>query len=129
MHYKLLGFSESDSVRHFAFQRVLCNGTASEKYTVTADVALARKFRITLQELPSLCARLLEARPEDSPSGTILLTDADLCVHAAANLVTAQQDAAKRVLKSRRGVIAAAARTHKNVALQYSTAASSQGKP
>jgi hypothetical protein len=115
VHYKLLGFSQSDSVRHFVFQRVLGNGTASEEYTVTADVALARKFHITLQELPSICARLLEARPENSPSETILLTDADLSLHAAANLAAAQHDAAKRV--SRRSAIAAAARTQNNVAL------------
>jgi hypothetical protein len=118
LHYTLLGFWQSDSVRNFAFQKVLGNGTASEKYTVIADVALARKFRITLQELPSLCARLLEARPEDSPSGMILITDADLCVHAAANLAIAQEDAAKRGLRSRRGAIAVAARTQKHLALQ-----------
>ena len=118
MHYTLLGFWQSDSVRNFAFQKVLGNGSASEKYTVTADVALARKFRITLQELPSLCARLLEARPEDAPSGTIMLTDVDLSVLAATNLATAQQEEAKRVLKSRRGAIAVAARTRKHRALQ-----------
>lgn len=118
MHYKLLGFSQTDSVRRFVFQRVLGNGTASAEYTLIANVALARKFRVTLQELPSLCARLLEARPEDSPSGTIWLTDTDLSVHAAANLAAARQGAAKRALQSRRAAIAAAARSQNNVAPQ-----------
>lgn len=102
MHYKLLGFSQNDSVRRFVFQRVLGYGTSSGEYTVIADVALARTFGITLQELPSLCSRLLEERPESPPSGTILLTDADLSVHAAANLSAAQQGGAKGVLRSRR---------------------------
>ena len=123
MHYKILGFSQSDSVRRYVFQRVLGNGTASAEYTVIADVALARKFRITLQELPSLCVRLLEARPEDSPSGTILLTDAEFSLHAAANLTTAQEDAAKRALQSRRRAIAAVARTQSNAAPQDTIAA------
>jgi len=108
MHYKLLRFSQNDSTRRFVFQRVLGNRTASEQYTVIADVALARTFHISLQELPSLCSRLLEAGPEDSGSGTILLTDADLRAQAAANLSAAQEAEAKRVLRSQRGAIAAA---------------------
>ena len=110
MHFKLLGFSQHETVRHFVFQRVLAYGTAAAEYTVIADVALARTLHITLQELPSLCSRLLEARPEDSPSETILVTDADLKEHAAANLSAAQEDEAKRALRSRRSQIAAAAR-------------------
>jgi hypothetical protein len=121
MHYKLLGFSQNESVRRFVFQRVLGNGTSSAEYTVIADVALARTFRITLQELPSLCARLLEARPEDSPSETILLTDADLRVHAAANLSASQQDAAKRALRARRGAIAADPKTENTDTPAHST--------
>jgi len=108
MHYKLLRFSQNDSTRRFVFQRVLGNRTAAEQYTVIADVALARTFHIPLQELPSLCSRLLEAGPEDSGSGTILLTDADLRAQAAANLSAAQEAEAKRVLRSQRGAIAAA---------------------
>lgn len=116
MHYKLLGFSQNDSVRSYQFERILGNGATSAAFTVFADVALARKFRITLQELPSLCARLLESRAEDHPAGDLVLTDADLEVHAAANLSAAQEDQARRALRSRRGALAAAARTDKNVA-------------
>ena len=123
MHFKLLGFSQSDSVRRFVFHRVLGNGTPSTEYIVVADVALARKFHIRLQELPSLCSRLLEAGPEGSPSATILLTDEELSIHAASNLAAAQQDAAKRALQSRRGAFAAAAKTQNNVAPQYTVVA------
>jgi hypothetical protein len=120
MHYKLLGFSQHDCVRHFVFQRVLGCGTAAAEYTVAADVALARTFGISLQELPSLCSRLLEARPEDSPSDTISVTDADLKEHAAANLAAAQEREAKRAVGSRQGVIAAPGRIEDNVTSQHS---------
>lgn len=120
MHYKLLGFSHTDSVRHFVFQRVFGYGMASAEYTMIADVALARTFGITMQELPSLCSRLLEARPEDLPSATILLTDTDLRIHAAANLSAAQQDKAKRGRRSRQGAIAVEGGTEDNVTPQHS---------
>lgn len=119
MHYRLLGFSQNESVRRFVFQRVLGIGTLSAEYTVIADIALARTFRVTLQELPSVCSRLLEARPEDSPSGSIFLTDADLRVYAAATLSAAQQENARRALRSR-GAIATAERTEDNVTSQTS---------
>ena len=113
MHYKLLGFSQRDSARYFAFERTQ-QGSASAAFTVVADLALARKFRIPLQDLPSLCSRLLEAGPADAPEASLVLTDADLQVHAAANLAAASVDQAKRELRSRRGALAAAARTAKN---------------
>jgi hypothetical protein len=116
MHYKLIGFSQNDSVRRYQFERILGNGATSAAFGVFADVAVARKLRITLQELPSLCARLLESRAEDQPAGDVFLTDADLQVHAAANLSVAKQEQAKRALRSRRGALAAAARTDKNTA-------------
>ena len=114
MHYKLLGFSQHDSVRRFAFERVLGNGASSAAFTVVADLALARKFLITVQELPSLCSRLLESQSEDAPGGTVVLTNADLEVHAAANLAVSRQEEAKRLLRSRRGALAAAGRKDQN---------------
>lgn len=123
MHYKLLGFSQSGSVRRFRFDRIVGDGTPSAAFTVLADITLVRKFQITLQELPSLCARILESRSDDQPAGTIVLTDADLQVQAAANLATAREDEAKRLLRSRRGALAAAARTEKNDELAHSALA------
>jgi hypothetical protein len=119
MHYKLLGFSQHNSVRHFVFQRVVGYGTTAAEYTVIADVALARTLGITLQELPSLCSRLLEARPEDSPSETILLTDANLRVHAA-NLSAAQKDEVKGAHRSRRVAVTAETRAEDNFTPQDS---------
>lgn len=113
MHYKLVGFSQQECLRQFRFERA-GTGVAHAPITVLADLTLVRKFEISLQELPSLCARFLEARPVDEPSGTLTLTDAELSLHAAANRSAALEDRAKRDLRSRRGVLAAAARTRKN---------------
>lgn len=111
MHYKLIGFSQHDSVRSFMFEEVQGNGASSAAFTVVADLAAARKFRITLQELPALCSRLLASRADDQPAGIIILTDEDLKVHAAANVASAREEETKRLLRSRRAALAAAART------------------
>lgn len=114
MHYKLLGFSQKGSVRHFAFERVGM-GIVSAVFTVAADIVTARRFKLALQDLPSLCSRLLETGGDDQPSGSLVLTEADMSVKAASNRVVAQEDEAKRALRSRRGALAAAARTDKNL--------------
>jgi hypothetical protein len=129
MHYKLVGFSQDDSVRRYAFERILRDGTSAAAFTVVANVALARKLRITLQELPSLCSRLLESGGDDQPAGTVFLTDADLEVHAAANRSVAQQDEAKRALRSRRNSLAAAAKNEKNQGIRQPAIASDQVTP
>ena len=110
MHYKLLGFTQSDSARRYVFERV---GTeiVPAAFTVVVDLALARQFRISLQELPSACSRLLESGSDDQPGATVFLTDSHLTVHAAANLAAAQQEAAKRALRSHRGALAHAQRS------------------
>ena len=69
-----LGFRRTILSGVLCFKECSDTGTASTEYTMIADVALARTFGITLQELPS-CSRLLEARPEDLPSATILNTE------------------------------------------------------
>ena len=84
---------------------------ASAAFTVVADVALARKFRITLQQLPSLCSRILESRSDDQPAGTIVLTHADLEAQAAANLSAAREDEAKRARRSHNSALARASKT------------------
>lgn len=113
MHYKLVGFQQSDSIRRFLFERT-GDRTATGTFTVVADLALARKFDIALQELPSLCSRLLESGADDRPAGTMFLGDAELTVHAATKLAAAKEDQAKRALRSHRSALASAIRTEKN---------------
>jgi hypothetical protein len=117
MHYKLLGFSDTDSVRRFVFERT-GHGTVTAVFAVMADLALARKFHIALQELPSLCSRLLESAPDDQPTGTVFLTEAVLALQAAANRAAAEEVQAKRALRSRRGALKEAAGTDNNDSTQ-----------
>lgn len=93
MHYKLLGFSHTGTVRQFLFERVAI-GVAPVRFTVLADVMIARKFNLSLQQLPSMCARFLEAAAEDQPAATLLLTEADMSISAAENVPAAADHAA-----------------------------------
>lgn len=110
MHYKLLGFSQSGSVRRFSFQRVGI-GLTPTAFIVLADLILARKFNLTLQELPSFCSRILEAGDEDRPAEIVVFTEAQMHFYAAEKTADAEKDADKRAGRSRRAALAAAART------------------
>ena len=112
MLYKLLGFSQKGTVRRYAFQRVGIDARP-EVFAVDADMALARKYNVGLQELPGLCSRLLIATGEDGPSGPLSLTEAHLGVCAAANAAIAAEVAANKELRSRRGALANAAKKEK----------------
>ena len=110
MHYKLLGFSENGAVRRFIFKKA--GDPTDPPYTVIADVALARKFNVPLQDLPSICARLLEAAGESPETRTLIVTDADLTVCAAANSAVAKEIADKKAIRSNRSRMAAVAANH-----------------
>lgn len=84
MHYKLLGFSDKDSVRTFSFHRIGAPGTDPVAFSVVADIRLARGYDVPLQQLPSLCSRLLEGTSENGPAGVLTLGAADLSLCAAA---------------------------------------------
>jgi hypothetical protein len=114
LYYKLVGFAHRGSVRQFFFERV-ANSVVPVRFTVLADVGMARKFNLSLQQLPSICARLLEGTGEDRPAGTLFLSEADMSVSAAENAAAAAEDAARRAMRSQRGALAAASRTHKRV--------------
>ena len=104
MQYKLLGFSEIGAVRRFVFKKA--GDPNDPPYMVIADVALARKFNVPLQDLPSLCARLLEAGGDSPEPRTLFVTDADLTVCAEANSAVAKEIADKKALRSNRSRMA-----------------------
>ena len=64
MHYKLLGFLQVGTVRTFWFHRIGPLGTAPISFRVLADTLVARQYQVALQDLPSLCSRMLNATPE-----------------------------------------------------------------
>lgn len=63
LHYTLSGFSHDMGYRVFSFQ-MTTDAHVHRLYRVRADLALARKYGIPVQELPLLCRTFLEHRQE-----------------------------------------------------------------
>lgn len=74
MRFTLSGFTERNGFRRFAFD---CVSSEAEKSAVIvgADVNLARKHDIRLQDLPLLCLQLLESLGAEMPGEGITLTE------------------------------------------------------
>lgn len=84
MHYKLLGFSQKNCLRTFWFHRIGALGSTPVSFRVLADTSSARQHAVPLQELPSLCTRLLHATDETTPAGAALVIgEGDLEMYAA----------------------------------------------
>ena len=63
MHFVLAGFGHSEHTRRYYFDAVE-KDQDRKRVTVSADVDVARKCGIALQELPLLCRRLLDEHPD-----------------------------------------------------------------
>jgi len=57
--FVLKGFRQVVDFRDFTFERVEADRTRSQ-FTVRADLALARRHQVPLQELPLLCREVLD---------------------------------------------------------------------
>ncbi len=62
VYYSLIGFTHHSGFRVFTFETI--DGHVRTVYLVRADLALARKHCVPIQELPLLCRTLLELRRE-----------------------------------------------------------------
>ena len=69
--FVLTGFSHDVGFRVFSFDRV-DDGRATSKYTVKADLTLARKCGVHIQDLPLLCRRFLDKSEQGSPASLTL---------------------------------------------------------
>jgi hypothetical protein len=65
MVFALTGFTDESSLRRFTFE-LTGSGPPRTTVVVVADMALAWKYEIPLQELPLLCVRLLESWTADA---------------------------------------------------------------
>jgi hypothetical protein len=105
MYFVLNGFSEDTGFRVFAF-----DGIAADRmrlpapFTVRADLALARRYGIRLQELPLLCRSVLERGHEDVERRDFTYTEADMRSHA--EHIAVREEAAKHSKPPRRPVSA-----------------------
>lgn len=89
----LAGFSHDVGFRVFEFDCVE-NGRTRTRYTVRADLTLARKYGIHIQDLPLLCRRLLDAS-EEGNGATLTLPEAEM-------IACAEKEAARNQAKARR---------------------------
>ncbi|MFB3904635.1 MAG: hypothetical protein ACE15E_14390 [Acidobacteriota bacterium] len=79
------GFEQKNDVRSFKF-RTWRAGEENQEVIVTADLALFRKYGITIQEGPALCLRFVEGElhePNTSQRGgcTRTLTEKEMIAH------------------------------------------------
>ncbi len=103
VQYVLAGFTQDTGFRVFTFECV-ADDWARTAFSVSADLALARKHGIRMQELPLLCRGVLERRSEGDDQRAFTFTEGDMTIHST--LVTAALEAQKR--KSPRKRFAAA---------------------
>ena len=70
MVFALMGVTNEGSLRRFTFE-LAGSGPPRTTVVVVADMAVARKYEIPLQELPLLCVRLLESWTADAHSTAV----------------------------------------------------------
>ena len=104
MHYTLLGFTQQGSIRRFSFQRV-SGPNERVRFDVSADLTLARKWNISVQQLPALCTALLQTEAAIGPAAGLSLTEADLSAAALTNEAAAAERAEVQAARSRRAAL------------------------
>jgi hypothetical protein len=96
--FVLMGFSQVMGSRVFAFQGVAADKTRT-LYTVRADLALAQRYGIRLQELPLLCRAVLERCSEGTERRAFSYSESDMCLYANSAM---EREQAAKIKKSRR---------------------------
>ena len=91
MQFILLGFRPDMGFRVFLFEGI-ANDRTRTVFRIRADLALARKHGIRVQELPLLCREYLEGREEGEEKHAFTFSEADMCLHE--NTLQAAKDAA-----------------------------------
>ncbi|MGH9559199.1 MAG: hypothetical protein ACRD30_08150 [Bryobacteraceae bacterium] len=82
MQFVLAGFQQNLNIRRYTFEGIDDHRKRKE-VTVDADMGLIQKYKIPLQELPLLCRRLVEGRPEvDAGADAIRFTEDDMLGYA-----------------------------------------------
>jgi hypothetical protein len=95
MQFSLAGFTQVDGSRVFAFEG-LAGDRTRHSFTVKANLALARQYRIPLQDLPLLCRALLDGCEPGGPIQAFTYSEAQMRQHAD-NAASLKQAARRRV--------------------------------
>ena len=90
------GFRDTAGVREFSFDLIAADHSRT-RLIVSADMSLARKYNIRLQELPLLCRRLLDdLREEQVGALPISLTEQHMVTVEATAQAGAEKNDRKR---------------------------------
>jgi hypothetical protein len=81
IQFVLTGFTQDAGARVFTFEGITA-GRTRLACSVRADLAVARRYGIPMQELPLLCRRLLERRDEAETRLTLTFTEDEMRVYS-----------------------------------------------
>ena len=83
MQYVLTGFKQDLGFRVFGFTRIGPDRTQTA-FVVRAELALALRYRIPLQELPLLCREVLEGQEDGGSARAFTFSEDLMQQHASA---------------------------------------------
>ena len=95
MGFILKGFTQEMGIRVFAFERVGEDQTRTE-CTVSADLALTRRYDIRVQDLPLLCRLFLERHEAADDTRRFIFTEGEMSSHATKCKAAADAASLKR---------------------------------
>ena len=95
MQLRYIGFDQVKNIREYRFERVVAGGT-TERFVVTADLALFEMYHVGLQEGPALCLKRLSADLEMRQLLPHELTSGDLVAHISSKAAPAERKASRR---------------------------------
>jgi len=88
------GFDQTNNIRTYKFQAWQA-GEENQEAIVTVDLALFRKHRITLQEGPALCLRIVQNELQQPGSAEVVwnraLTDKEMLAHLASRATSTRK--------------------------------------
>jgi len=95
MRFILKGFTQEMGFRVFEFVKVDEDQTRTE-YTISADLALTRRYDIRIQDLPLLCRLSLERHETADDTHTFIFTEGEMSSHATKCKAAADAASLKR---------------------------------
>jgi cold shock CspA family protein len=98
MQLQYLGFDQIGNIRQYRFDGI-ARGAETRHFAVDADLALFARHRVSMQEGPTMCLRLLTAElpiTAGQPNVSRQLTDADMLSYLSTRAVPAVRKAPRR---------------------------------
>lgn len=92
--FRYVGFHQDKALRVFRFEKI-CPGQETRTHNVSTDMTLFAKYRLAIQDAPSLCSQLL-LKPAEADHLEHWLTEADLIAHAAARVIPVKRQVQRR---------------------------------